>query len=256
MFGSMLSSLHSCYPAWMYRALVMVFFACPGLALAQDDGTARLEQDLERLDDAIGTAPSRLHHERADVLFRLGRFEDAIRDYDLAAEFGQPHDEDSCWERGLAQYYAGDFAAGAEQFERYHRVGPLDIENGLWRFLCIAETDGIEKARDTMLGYPRRVRAPFPALLDLYLGKGDVNAVLTQATEDNSSGEDATRRLFNAHYYLAKYYEITGDRVRALEHVRKSLEYRIPHFMYYCAEIDAQRLKADLPAEGRADQQE
>jgi len=179
------------------------------------------------------------------VFFRLGRFEDAVRDYDAAAEFSWPHDEHSCWERGLAQYYAGDFEAGAEQFERYHRVGPLDIENGLWRFLCITETDGLTKARETMLDYSRSVRPPFPALLNVYLGDGDEKAVLQEASGGDLPEDDRAARMFNAHYYLGKYYEIVGERKRALEHVRAALEHPYPHFMYACAEIDAKRLEND-----------
>ncbi len=202
----------------------------------------QLTQELERLDGLIGDQPTRLHHDRAEVLFRLGRFEESVRDYDSAARFGWPHDEDSCWERGLAQYYAGDYRAGAEQFARYHRVGALDIENGLWRFLCIAEDADIAKARETMFEYPRKLRTPFPALLALYMDQGAADAVLEEANREVSSPEAHTESLFYAHYYLGKYYEIIDDTENALTHVREALKHRIPHFMYACAEADRKRL--------------
>lgn len=204
-----------------------------------------LEHELDRLNGLIADEPSRFHHERAEVLFRLGRFEESVRDYDVAARFGWPHDDNSCWERGLAQYYAGDFHAGAEQFARYHRVGALDIENGLWRFLCIAEDEGLAKARETMFAYPRKLRTPFPALLALYMDAGTADAVLEEANAETTSSEAHTESLFYAHYYLGKYYEIIDDNKNALIHINESLNHRIPHFMYACAEADAKRMAID-----------
>ncbi len=202
----------------------------------------QLEQALEKLNGLITEKPSPHHHERAGVLFQLGRFTEAIRDYDTAARLGRPHDEDSCWERGLAQYYSGDFRAARDQFSRYHRVGPSDIENGIWRFLCIAEEEGIAKARETILNYPHKSRMPFPALLALYLDRGSADAVLEEARRDTSSAGELTTNLFYAHYYLGKYYEIVDQKDRALAHMQKALEHKIPHFMFACAEVDAKRL--------------
>ena len=209
---------------------------------SQASGRRQLEQALERLNGDISDSPSRFHHGRAEVLFRLGRFKEAVRDYDAAIQFGRPHDQDSCWERGLAQYYAGDFRGGRDQFSRFHGVDSLDIENGLWRFLCIAEDEGIANAQETMLEYRREVRNPFPALLALYLNRGSADAVLEDARSDTSSAEELTVNLFYAHYYLGKYYEIIDQRDRALTHVREALKHEIRHFMYFCAEADEKRL--------------
>src|SRR3712207_7016404 len=56
---------------------------------------------------------------RGDALFFLGRFDEAIRDYDrmiaLAPELGPTH-----WQRGLALYFAGRYDDSAKQFERYY----------------------------------------------------------------------------------------------------------------------------------------
>ena len=240
----------SCYPANMqsrtnslFLIVLAIIILSPG-SIAQDEAAqdAKLEAALERLNEVITEEPSRLHHQRAEVLFRLGRFEESVQDYDAAAKFGWPHNEASCWERGLAQYYIGDFGGGREQFERYSRVGPLDIENGLWQFLCIAEENGVIEARQSMLEYPRRVRKPFPALLALYLDEGSAEAVLEEATRDVPASE-RTANLFNAHYYLGKFYEIVEQDDLALMHVQESLKHRIPHFMYACAEADAERLE-------------
>lgn len=240
-----------------------LILSCAGL-MAQDadeteksqpPGQMQLESELKRLNDLIDDAPSRLHHRRADVLFRLGRFEESIEDYNAAARFGRPHNEDSCWERGLAQYYVGDFRGGRDQFTRYHSLGPTDVENGIWRFLCVAEDEGLARARETMLDYRRKRGGPFPALLRLYMGEGDadenleaarknVNAVIEDAKTDASSQNELTANLFFAHYYLAKYYEIIDQQGLALRHVREALTHELQHFMYACAEIDAKRIQA------------
>ena len=215
-------------------------------AASQPAPSTQLQQSLERLNGVITDTPSQYHHRRAEILFRLGRFDEATRDYDIAVLSELSHNEDSCWERGLAQYYAGDFRAGAEQFLRYHRVGSTDIENGLWRFLCIAEDAGLEKARDTILGYPRKSRKPFPALLALYLDEGTADAVLEEAKSGTPSAQQLTTNLFNAHYYLAKYYDIVGQKAEALTHAREALTHKITHFMYACAEIDTKLLAAEM----------
>lgn len=231
---------------------IAVLGAGPGVAVeAGEDAPAtpshvELEAALAGIDRLISAVPSPLHHRRAELLFRLGRYTEAIADYTTAARLGRPHDADSCWERGLAQYYAGDFSGGADQFTRYHQRGATDIENGIWRFLCIAEAEGLAKARETMFAYPRKRGAPFPALLALYLGPGTVEAVLEEAEGDTLPGEAHTARLFYAHYYIGKFYEIAGDVGKADVHVRKALKHPIPHFMYFCAELDAARLAARI----------
>lgn len=201
-----------------------------------------LEKRLAELDATITEVPSPQHHQRAGIRFRLGRFEEAIQDYDKAAEGGNPHTNDSCWERGLAHYYAGNFQAGAEQFARYHRVGSLDIENGLWHFLCTAEEAGIETARERLLIYPRKLRPPFPDLLALYTGEGDTGAVFNAAEAGKLSNDERTERRFYAHYYVAKFHELNNEMDRARKEMDEALKHKIPHFMYTCAKIDRARL--------------
>jgi lipoprotein NlpI len=206
----------------------------------------QLEEYLTILNEEISDSPSRIHHRRAEVLFRLGRFKEAIADYDKGIAFGSPHDINSCWERGLAQYYRGDFRGGAEQFYRYHQVGALDIENGLWRLMCIAKYAGVDKARVDMLTYTDKKRPPFPALLDLFLDKGKVELVIQEATKTAKSQDQLTANLFYAHYYVGKYYEMIGENEKALSYIQAALKHNIAHFMYACAKEDVRRLKAWL----------
>jgi len=237
----------------MYSLVTLTVLALPcaasmAQAIVDDDSyQEELDSALAELNGLVGEEPSRYHHYRAEVYFRLGRFEDSLKDYHKAVEHGWPHDDDSCWERGLAQYYVGEFKNGAEQFARYHRVGALDIENGIWRFLCIAEEHGIEKARETMFEYTRKLRNPFPALLEVFMGRGEPEAVFEEAKRGVTSDVERTTNQFYAHYYLGKYYEIVDQDKKALEQVQLALKYPIQHFMYACAMADEKRLQKPSP---------
>jgi tetratricopeptide (TPR) repeat protein len=189
-----------------------------------------------------------LHH-RAGELFRETRFAESIRFYDAAVAAGHPHNEDACWERGLAYYYAGDFERGRRQFEGYHKVGPLDIENGIWRLLCTAKTEGLEKAREAFYPYPRKVRPPFPALHALFSGAGSPDAVFEEA---RSGAKDAEldERVFYAHYYVAKHFEAAGDAAKALQHLEEALRRPVNHFMADCARIDVERVRRTVRGSG------
>jgi len=179
-------------------------------------------------------------HAKAIDLFHRKEFRASVEEFDRAIQAGgQTHTSDACWERGLALYYAGDPTKAREQFDAYHRVDPLDIENGLWRYLCVAAGDGAEKAREALPAYERKTRPPFPALLDLYAGRGTIEAVLEQA----SAGATGTRRdenLFYAHFYVAKHLQAKKDPA-AREHIEKALAKPVDHFMYACAKIESER---------------
>jgi alpha-L-fucosidase len=215
----------------------------------------RLEEEEGRLEESLRDftfateleASPASYHERANVLFRLERFREAVTDYDRAAAGGTPHGQEACWERGLAQYYLGDFAASRKQFEGYHSVDPHDIENGLWRYYSIAKGEGLEKAKATLLPYPGETRGPFAALLRLYRGEGSV----AQVIEEAGTGAPAERQeasLFYAHYYLGKYFEVRGEREEALRHLKEALRHPVRHFMVHCARFDLGRLEKAGPA--------
>jgi len=229
---------------------IVSFASAPFFVTAQEAPTTPpTEAALVPFSDLRPESPSPRHHQRAEVLFRLGRFSESVADYSVAARGGTPHDEDSCWERGLAQYYAGDYAGGAAQFARYHSVGATDVENGLWHFLCLAETEDVEKARGALLDYTRMREAPFPALWALYRGEGSVEAVMAAAESGDDDEEGRGRRLFYAHYYVGKYYEVMKDFPRARDHVAKALAQSLPYFMDDCAREDLRRLEARLAGE-------
>lgn len=242
--------LHTFSSGGIVGMCAVLVMASRATVWAEEHGAlASMRDSLNAFADLRADSPSPRHHQRAEILFRLGRFSDAVVDYDVAARGAEPHDEDSCWERGLTLYYAGDYADGAAQFARYHSVGATDVENGLWHFLCLAEAEGVEKARGALLDYTRMREAPFPALWALYRGEGSAEAVMASAESGSKGEDDRGRRLFYAYYYVGKYYEATKDFPRAREHVSKALAQSLPYFMDACAREDLSRLEVRVAGE-------
>lgn len=230
------------YSRKLLLAVLLGLFGLPGTTMAQSE-TSAPDPALAPFANLSPESPSPRHHQRAEILFRLGKYPESVADYETATRAGEPHDEDSCWELGLAHYYAGDFAKGAAQFARYHEVGPSDVENGLWHFLCLAKAEGVEKARAAMVKYTRMREAPFPALWALYRGEGNVEAVHESIA--NAPPRETSR--FYAHYYVGKFHEANGDTEKALEEIRRALQEPLPYFMDACAREDLKRLENKTP---------
>ena len=120
-----------------------------GIASAQDD----LEAHLARATKAINAGDSKeavdqlnkvLEHDakyaiayylRGRELFRLGKVKQAAADFDQYVKL-KPQVESRQWERGIADYYAGDYEKGAKQFALYQTYHDNDVENAVWRYLC------------------------------------------------------------------------------------------------------------------------
>jgi len=67
---------------------------------------------------------------------------------------------------------------------------------------------------------------------DLYRGALKPSDVLAAAEAGDVTPPQRQQRLFYAHLYLGLYYDATGDRKRALEHITRAAgKYRIPHYM-------------------------
>ena len=82
-----------------------------------------------------------------------------MADFDKYVEL-KPDAESRQWERGISYYYAGEFAKGAKQFELYQTYHDQDVENSVWRYLCVAREGGVEKAQANMLPIENDRRIP------------------------------------------------------------------------------------------------
>lgn len=208
---------------------------------------------------ACGQNPADLTRQRfaARELFFAGRFDDCIAAFDKLAA-AAPGIEASLWERGLAYYYAGRYKDAVRQFTGYDTVDKLDIENGLWHYLSTARIEGLEAARKNILKYEQRRREPFPALLDLYVGKGAPEAVLKSAEDGVTDKLQLKLNRFFAHLYLGKWHQVHGRHREALPHFEKAVadeitasEFASGHFMWHCARVDLERTRAEVRGDGR-----
>ena len=87
---------------------------------------------------------------RGLVHFKMGKINESIADFDQYIE-RVPKAKTSHWQRGISYYYAGRYDDGRKQFEGYQDFDSNDVENAVWRFMCMARADGIDKARKAIL---------------------------------------------------------------------------------------------------------
>jgi lipoprotein NlpI len=161
------------------------------------------EQRLDELNRQIDSQKPSAHQlsRRGDLLFFLGRFLEAVADYSEMARI-VPNLDASHWRRGLALYYAGNFADAAAQFERCYGVDNVDRENGIWHFLSRCRLVGVKKARQEMLSYKTPDREPLDDLYQLFQGTISKEDVLERIQGGAIAEEERQGRLFYAHLYI------------------------------------------------------
>ncbi len=201
-------------------------------AVADYDELIRLEPKSARAYDARGSEQ-----------FMLGKFDASIADFDRAIEL-QPGLEPGHWKRGISYYYADRFADGQKQFEGYQQVDGNDVENAVWRFLCMARSQGLEKARADMLPIRNDGRVPMMQIYALYGGQAAEAAVIEAAKAGDPAPAELNSRLFYAELYLGLYAEATGDKRAAQQHLRSAAEkHKISHYMWDVARVHADLLR-------------
>lgn len=155
-----------------------------------------------------------LYYVRGREEFRLGQIAKSAADFDKYAEL-LPTEKPKLWERGITLYYAGRYPEGADQFALYQKYLSNDVENAAWRFLCMAQADGVEKARSELLPIEGDGRIPMMTLHRFYRGKATEEEVLKEVEADEVSAAERAGRRFYADLYLGLYYEATGDDAKA-----------------------------------------
>ena len=153
---------------------------------------------------------------RGDEHLKAGRFEQAIADYDFFLEF-QPQAEPWHWRRGIACYYAGQFDKGVRQFELHRTVNTSDVENAAWHFLCKAQLDGPEAAREALLPVGPDGRVPMMRIYEMFAGRATAQQVLEQAA--TAPPAELESALFYAHLYIGLYHEALGQTEQARHHI-------------------------------------
>lgn len=179
--------------------------------------------------------------------FRLGRGEQSVADFDRYIQL-RPELASRQWERGISCYYAGKFAEGAKQFELYQTYHDNDVENSVWRYVCMARLDGPEKARRAMLPIANDTRVPMMEVYRMFRGELTPDQVLAAVDRDQPSDDVRAGRLFYARLYLGLYYEAQGQRELAGKYILLAADEhretrRVNRYMWDVARIHAQQYR-------------
>jgi lipoprotein NlpI len=193
--------------------------------------------DLSRLLEMNPQQPTLLEI-RGTEYFKLRRFDQAIADFDQECKLESAR-EPWHWKRGLAYYYAGQYEKGRDQFQRYHDREDNDVENAVWRVLCMARmTDiGLKKAQSDILVVRRDPRVPMMEVYALFAGKAKPEQVLEAIDRGQPDERERNSRTFYGNLYLGLYFDMTGQPKRAREHLKIAVEHRIEHFMWDIAAL-------------------
>ena len=159
------------------------------------------------------------YYYRGRVRFQLGRIKESVADFDKYVSL-RPSIESRQWERGIAMYYADQFKRGADQFELYQTFHDNDVENSVWRFLCMTPDVGVKKSREVMLPIKNDPRVPMMKIFEMYRGTATPQDVLDDTESGDPSEETLKGRLFYAHLYLGLFYEVTGKKQEAAKYIK------------------------------------
>lgn len=227
----------------------------------------KLKEDLGRLEEQLTKQIQRspdsvdLYSARGDARFFQANFATAVADYEKMLKL-QPDLDARHWRLGLAWFYAGKYADGAHQFEKYYETDDVDRENGLWRFLCQVRELGLEKARQKMLKYTKPDRGGLGEVYRMYAGELTVDKIVAGMNDSPGSEEVRNQRLFYGHLYIGLYESVQNHRDKALEHLKKAVENPWPrregygpNYMWHVArlhyELTEKEKKAAAPSPAR-----
>jgi lipoprotein NlpI len=174
---------------------------------------------------------------RGSEQFKLGHITESIKDFDHFIKL-RPRAGPGHWQRGISCYYAGKFDDGRKQFEGYQTVDDNDVENVVWRFLCMARQDGVEKARQALLKVAQDKRVPMMQIYALFGGRCQPDDVFAAARAKAPTPQQLNERLFYAHLYVGLYYEALGDTRQAKENLgRAARDHKVSHYMWDVARV-------------------
>lgn len=192
---------------------------------------------LKELNERIAKEPDNedFYVLRGSLYFRTGRIQESLADFDTAIE-KSPELLPYLWQRGISQYYAGEYKKGAEQFVVHRTVNPNDVENAFWHFLCVAKIEGLEKASKEVLLAGKDGREPLMQVQQLIQGKLPEEAV----AELTEKGSRSTK--FYGYLYLGLYADAVGESAKAKKYLENCLKVDYPGYMYDVAKVHLQLL--------------
>lgn len=250
--------------------VVPIVFGCVVLAGAENGEPESAAKLLDRAETAASQGESRMavdlasqaiqrdatladaYYLRGREFFRLGEINKSVADFDKLIEL-RPALASRQWERGIALYFAGRFEDGAKQFELYQTFHDNDVENSVWKYMCVARKDGVEAARKTMLPIKNDPRVPMMDVYKMFRGEVTPDDVLAAAKADSPSPEVLAGRLFYAQLYIGLFHEAAGEKELAKKFILQAADdhkntARVNRYMWDVARIHADLLCGEMPA--------
>ncbi|MEQ8791027.1 MAG: tetratricopeptide repeat protein [Pirellulaceae bacterium] len=217
---------------------------------ARAAGKGESAKAVEMANRAIELDPTQAdaYYLRGRENFRLGNMKQSLADFDKYVAM-RPAAASRQWERGITCYYAGEFEKGAKQFELYQTYHDNDVENSVWRYLCVARDEDVQQARKTILPIKDDRRVPMMQVYRLFRGELKPNDVLEACRRDEPDEADLAARLFYANLYLGLYYEAQGESQLAKQHIFAAAANdkpnpRVNRYMWDVARIHAEQMRA------------
>lgn len=203
------------------------------------------KQAVAKADKAIGAGLKldRAYYVRGCWNFCIGEINASLKDFDQFVEL-VPSESNSQWQRGITCYYAGKYKAGAKQFADYQNYHDNDVENAVWRYLCQVKFDSKDKARKAILPIKNDRRIPMMAIYRLFRGEATPEQVLLETDSSKATGELAKNEAFDAHLYLALYFDSEGDLDRAKKYIDLAVKHKKPADYMWAVAVEHQRLVA------------
>ncbi|MGE5656711.1 MAG: tetratricopeptide repeat protein [Actinomycetota bacterium] len=192
-----------------------------------------LEKELSDWHQIIQAHPynCQAYIRRGMTYFKLAKIAEAIADFDTAEQL-DPRLTPYLWQRGLAYYYAGRFSEGAKQFELDLTVNGQDVEETVWRYLCIAQQFGVTEAQTSLLPVRNDSRLVMRQIYELYAGNCSVEDAIAAGQKEGKRGN------FYSHLYLGLFYEAAGETAQSQAYIVKALEdYAIEDYMCSLARV-------------------
>ncbi|WP_414552626.1 tetratricopeptide repeat protein [Anabaena sp. CCY 0017] len=191
-----------------------------------------LEEKLAGWHDAIANHPHepKAYIQRGMVYFQLADIQASIADFDIAEKL-DPRLTPYLWQRGLSYYYVAKFAEGAKQFEIDLTVNFQDVEETVWRYLCIAQVDGVTAARQTLLEVKNDPRLVMQRVYDLYAGRCSTDDLLQLGNDHDQ------RAKFYSYFYVGLYFEAEKQVELARRYINQAVTEKIDDYMWHVAMV-------------------
>lgn len=194
-----------------------------------------LENELIKWNKRLRVYPfsARGYIYRGMTYFKLARLTAALQDFNQAEKLN-PQLTPYLWQRGLTYYYLGKYAQGARQFELDLSVQSQDVEEALWYYLCIAQLEDVNSAKECLLPVKYDPRVIMRQIYQFFAGECNLDQVLRVGKQQGLRG------MFYSNLYIGLYYEVYGNQERSQFYITEAIKYPTTDYLWYLACVHQQ----------------